>query len=126
MGDDSDADREAKVLELYEQGLTCRQIELATGVSKSSVSRLAKRLGMARGRDGGRRKGCTLPGDQAKDCAVRWHEVVSQQHGIAMVCGKEAAEFAEAYALIWVQWWCYLHGIQAPDSLPQLTDYIEP
>lgn len=59
-------------------------------------------------------------------CALTWHEVIAAQHAIRAVCGKEAAELAEVYALRWVTWYARFYGYEPPDQLNKLTDYIEP
>jgi hypothetical protein len=59
-------------------------------------------------------------------CAELWHEVIAAQHAIRAVCGKEAADLAEVYALRWVRWYAFFYGHKSPDTLNKLTDYIEP
>ena len=47
-GDTDTADRDAKVIELHKQRVTYRDIERATGVSKSEVGRIVKAAGLSR------------------------------------------------------------------------------
>jgi orotate phosphoribosyltransferase-like protein len=116
-------DRAAQVIELRKRGVTVRGIARELGIPRSTVHPILERPATEHRPS---RRRLSVQSASAQDCARKWHEVVAAQHAVRVVCGAEAADFAETYALTWVQWWCYAHGVEAPDTLPQLTDYIEP